>query len=373
MAKKILIIAIILLVIIVGVLVVYNLFFKEETSPPQGTNLPSNGGGELPTKKIIPLTDEAIIGPTLTADGQNIKYYLKENGHVYQVSLDGSKTRQISLTPLKNLIKAVWSPRGDKVITIFRDDEGVVTKYLYDYNIKQATLYDRYIQYIAWSPQGDKIAYHYFNEFLETNNISLANPNGSNWQNIFNTRMEDLIVNWAPNKISLHQRPSGLVANNLYILNPGTGDFHKIIDKEYGLDVKWSPDGDKVLYSATSQQGTNIGLYLVDGQGENKKDLGIDTLAEKCVWSQDQRTVYCAVPKKIPSRDILPDDYYKGTFTSSDVFWKINTELDEKTLLSYPSETEGGYDATNLLLSPREDKLFFVNRRDGRLYSIVLE
>ncbi|GAF81508.1 unnamed protein product, partial [marine sediment metagenome] len=131
--------------------------------------------------------------------------------------------------------------------------------------------------------------------------------------------------------------------------------------------------GDKVLFSKTNSNGKNIGLYVASKDGSNETSIDISGLVEKCVWSLDNRTIFCAVPKNISETEILPDDFYKGSFTSDDEFWKINLETGVKTILLEPWEKgERIYDAIDLFLSPLEDYLFFVNKKDGLLYSIEL-
>ena len=139
------------------------------------------------------------------------------------------------------------------------------------------------------------------------------------------------------------------------------------------MSIKWSPQGDKILYSKTGSNGKGIGLYLSPKNGSTETNLGLYTLIEKCAWSLDNRTIFCAIPKNISQDNVFPDDFYKGSFVSDDDFWKINLESNEKTVLL--EEWEKGYatyDATDLFLSPLENYLFFVNKRDGLLYSIEL-
>ncbi|MDP2934538.1 MAG: hypothetical protein Q8N59_02120, partial [bacterium] len=93
---------------------------------------------------------------------------------------------------------------------------------------------------------------------------------------------------------------------------------------------------------------------------------------EKCTWPQDIRYVYCAVPKNITEAQVLPDDFYKGTFASNDDFFKINLETGEATKLLDDSLMVETYDANDVFISPNESYLFFVNKVNGLLYSIKL-
>ena len=370
--KKILIILIILLVLVVGLLAVYNFFLKNEepvepTLTPPTTTTPTTSL----TGPIKPISQEPILDPII--DGQKVKYYSKNNGYVFESSFDASERTRLSSNILTNLLKIIWSSNKDKVIAIF-DDEGEVKKYFYDYQTGKSTLLNQDIRHIAWSPSEDKIAYQYYNSQTEDNNISIANPDGSQWTTVFTTRMKNLIVEW-PNseQIAIRTKPSGLAQSVVYTIDLATGDFQKIISEIYGLTVLWSPLGDKMLFSETDNQGKNLKLKIADLAKSTIGELDFVTLPEKCVWSQDNRTLFCAVPKTISNLATMPDDYYKRLVSLADDFWVINLDIGEKNKIYIPTdEEEISYDVQQLLLSPLEDYLLFINKRNGHLYSLEL-
>ena len=274
----------------------------------------------------------------------------------------------------KIIVKVIWSPDKNKAITIFQDNLENISKYFYSYTTQKALPLNKYINYIAWSPDSKKIAYQYQNDFTDDNNISTANPDGTKYSTLLKTRMKNLIVEWPlGSDIFLREKPSGLAESSLYSLNTLSKSFNKVIADVYGFSVKWSPKGDKILYSETNSKGGNIGIFIADRNGANKKSAEISTLAEKCVWSQDLRYVFCAVPKNIKDAKTLPDDFYKGTFISDDEFYKINLGTGEKTNLLEEENLTETYDASDLFLSPQENYLFFINKGNGLLYSIKLD
>ena len=274
---------------------------------------------------------------------------------------------------MENLIKALWSPNKDKEITIFEDGLGSVSKYLYDHAINKALPLNKYMESIAWSADGQKIAYHYYNDFTSDNTISISNPDGSNYSIILKTRMKDLTVDWPRGtEVFFQEKPSGLVQSSLYSINTLTKSFNEVISDINGLSIKWFIDGSKLIYSKTDSRGENLAIFVANRNGSNSKSLEISTLIEKCTWSQDIRYIYCAIPKNISEAKLLPDDFYKGTFAADDEFFKINIETGDKTKLLSDSQMIEIYDANDLFLSPQEDYLFFVNKVNGLLYSIKL-
>ncbi len=398
--KKIFIIVGVLFVLALASLLVYNLFFKptvpgggaesggalptspagrgEEVAP---TGLPSGDSGEgqtsspgatpksLATLKIKPISQEKVLAPTIGRNGKTVKYFSQTNGNVYESDFDGGNLKKISSVNLNNLLKALWSPDKEKVIGIFSDNNKT-KKYFYDYASNQSSLLDEKIGYAAWAPNSKKIAYQFIDSAAGQHNISVANPDGLNWKNIFKTRLENLIVEWPSNtKISLRQPVSGLAQGILYSINSETGDFSKVLSDIFGLSVKWSPKADKILFSSTNDRGQEPKLSLADESGANFKNLNLAGLADKCVWSTDDKTIFCALPQEISQNATWPDDYYKGLVILSDDLYKINLETNQKTKI-IGSTDEVSYDAQELFLSPKEDYLFFINRGNGLLYSL---
>ncbi|GAJ16386.1 unnamed protein product, partial [marine sediment metagenome] len=96
-------------------------------------------------------------------------------------------------------------------------------------------------------------------------------------------------------------KPSGLAQGVVYIIDLATDDFQKILGETYGLTALWSPLGDKLLFSETDNQGKNLKLKIADLAKSTIGELNFVTLPEKCVWGQDNRTLFCAVPKTIPN------------------------------------------------------------------------
>jgi len=186
--------------------------------------------------------------------------------------------------------------------------------------------------------------------------------------------MKNLIVEWpSSGQVAIRTKPSGLAQSIVYTIDLATGDFQKIINETYGLTVLWSPLGDKMLFSETDNRGKNLKLKIADFNKSTIQELNFVTLPEKCVWSQDNRTVFCAIPKTISSLAALPDDYYKRLVAFADDFWRINLDIGEKAEIYIPTDEEAmSYDAQQLLLSPLEDYLLFVNKRNGRLYTLEL-
>jgi hypothetical protein len=131
-----------------------------------------------------------------------------------------------------------------------------------------------------------------------------------------------------------------------------------------------------MIFTSSPKESSALALKLAWGDGSNIKDLAMNTLVEKCAFSSDSKTLYCAIPEPISTGFVLPDDWYDKKVITSDSFWKINTETGERTRIASQDEIETLYgktfDATDLFVSSDGTRLFFTARNDGKLYSLVL-
>lgn len=390
--KKILIVLVIVLILALIALLVYNFFFKkpaEEEEEPGVGELPEGEEGEVipgeeegerviipePELKIKPISQEKVLAPTLSADKTKVIYYAQRNGNVWQSAFDGTSLIKTSSVVLADLVDIIWSPDKTKVISIYQDTLGTITKFSYDYETNKVSPLNIYVQEIDWSPSSDKILFQYTKEAEDNNHLGISNPDNTEWQNVYEPKMKDTNLNWlgTETEIAFYEKPSGVVTSSLFLFNLVTEESTKVLSEIYGLAVKWSPQGDKFIFTKTNEEGKNLYLRVALKDGSAEANINVSTFVDKCVWSQDNRTVFCAIPKNISGTETLPDDYYKGNFISDDEFWKINLETAENTSLIEPWErTAETYDAIDLFLSPLEDYLFFVNKKDGLLYSIEL-
>jgi len=101
---------------------------------------------------------------TFSPDGQRL-YYVQQNGDVYAIPMLGGMARKITSTLWDECDRISFSPRGDEFVFAGYDDAAGKVDLLvarsdgsYERRIALAR-FPRYLDYPAWSPHGDIIAY----------------------------------------------------------------------------------------------------------------------------------------------------------------------------------------------------------------------
>ena len=373
--KRLLLIFFLLLALTAAGVAVYYFFFKKPgitvTKPPAGTEQPAPTGDNIAVidEKLTRISTNVAVSPTTTENGARVLYAGKTGG-IFEIDFTGGNQKETAFAPLKNLYKIVWAKDRNEFAAVYANPDGRKTFY-YNTQTKQTSPYDAHIDSLAFSPAENKLAYHYQETGGGINNISLADPNGANASTVINTRLKEARVNWiTQSEIALSTTPSGLAPNVLWTLNVATQKLSTVLSDMYGLTALWAPSGERFLFSQTSQKGKGLSLSVADKRGSAIKKLDIATLPEKCVFTKDAKTAVCAAPTIMP--DIVwPDDYYKNLYSAEEQLWSINLESGKKEMLY--AFGGNGFNATNLLLSPEEDILVFLNKIDGILYSVKLK
>ncbi len=373
--QKILLILIILVVLIAGGFALYYIFFKKAPvvikgpGQQQGQVSAPQKNIEIVDSKLKKISAAPSVSPIATTDGKRV-LYMEKTGGIFEADFDGANAKEIKGTLLPNLIKILWSADRNEFTAAYESPEGRILRY-YNVATKKTALYDANIKWIAFSKTENKIAYHLTDELGGRNAVIVADPDGSRAKTALNTRLKDARLAWVGDKkIAVSTAPSGLAQNLLWMLNTDTGKIISILTNVNGLTSKWSATGDRFIFSQTAGDGKNLVLSASNENGTIIRKLDIQTLPEKCVFTQDEKNIVCAVPTTTP--DIMwPDDYYKKLYDAREQIWKIDLSGGKKDLLyEFPENMK--FDATDLVLSPDESALVFFNRKDEYVYGLKL-
>lgn len=308
--------------VIIGGLIWYFILKPEESAAPvSGTNFTVPGQTKNDAKLKV-ISEGPVI--SLRQNGEAILFY-DFSGQLWQFNPGESKPVLLNETPVENSADIIW-PK-------------------------------------VFSPDGKKIVYQ------KNNSLFTSDSNGKNQRTLISDlKLKDIILKWpSANNVAMVSKPSGAAIGGLWFLDIRNLNIRKIIDNP-GLETLFSPDGNSFIYSYVNQNGKNPVLAVYDKNGSQKIVNNVSTLVDKCVWAKDSINIYCAVPKSWPDFAILPDDYYKNAFLTSDDVWKINTKTGEKTLIFQDISA-----ISNLIASEDENNLFFILKEDQFLYKLNIK
>lgn len=293
-------------------------------------------------KEIIVLSKREVISPVISKEKDSVLYYEKGTGKVFEVTLKDLRESPVSDAPLANLIKTIWSPSRKEVISLFYSPKGNRYKY-FGYKTRASVDLGADIKSLSFSPVGSRIAY--FGAKDNSQGIFISQPDGSSFKQLLPSRLENIEVYW-PSDNLLAFKTGATDGSELYSLSL-LGEIRKILDSRDGLEVKWSEDGSRVLFS--QETGSGVGLFYKDPSSDSEADLKVSTSASKCDWGVGGKSVVCGVPR---------------SSASGDEIYEIGLDRTKK-LISSPTQR---LDVSELFLSGLDDHVVILNSLDNRLY-----
>lgn len=297
----------------------------------------------------------------------SIRYVEKATGHIFQMSLKTRAQGEVSNTTIPGVNEALFNNNtnsviyryvapGEKSITSFLANLGGQSSFL-DYSITQIALSKDKSKFFSLIEKPDGV-------------VGIVRSFGDLKSNqIFSSAFSEWLPQWVLDEnIYLTTKPSYLIEGNMYNLNIKNSTLTKIFGGIKGLTTLSSNDGNYVLFGASLDTGPKLNIF--DIKNHRSIDLNKFGFPEKCVWSNNNIDIYCAIPNEIKG-DQYPDSWYQGSSSFTDWFAKINTITKETETLAN-SSSEVPVDATNLFLTKSEDGLFFINKKDGTLWKLDL-
>lgn len=172
-------------------------------------------------------------------------------------------------------------------------------------------------------------------------------------------------------KILANTKASAQTYSIPFVINIQTGVMNQIQKSKIALQTKPNNNFSKFLFSYKDDEGKQNISIKVNSKNGQEDILNIATFAEKCVWSKDNITVYCAVPTGIISRD-QPDNWYKGRNYFRDDIYKINTKTGVKEIVFDALLEEKNFDIIDLKIDDREKYLYWRNKPTDFAWSYEL-
>ncbi len=365
--KRNITIALIILILITALFLSYFVYYKNragrQNEQTNGQN--QNQIGTIENQFLKRFADFPAVGAGLSPDKSKIRFFDRTTGNLFEANFDGTGLAKISDSLLDpKIADIVWSPQKNMFAGLF---ENSIQNFIYTFSSSKSLFLGKQISSLSFSPTQKQIIYQ--EELGTGNQLVSANINDSQRKIILSGAFPKLNLQWLKTgEIAAWPFPSGLIKSFLIKISP-TGKITKVFDNTNGLSVKFSPDEKKIIITNTDSSGKNSSFKTALSDGTGQKEWGIKTIAEKCVWLADNRNIICAVPETIPNSAIMPDDYFKGLIDSNDRLVKIDT----LTFIANAIDLGGAQVSANeLIVSPQEDYLIFINQKDGLLYTLKL-
>jgi len=295
----------------------------------------------------------------------SIRYVERMNGHIYKMFLDTKTKEKISNSTIPSIYEAFFDKTAKTVIYRYLSSDKTISSFIATLGAPKGEFLTQDISNLSISQDKNKFFY------LTENNNGVTGTIGTFGETkkdiVFNSPFTEWLSEWGTNqKIFLTTKPSYNLNGSIFLLNTTNKTTSKIFGGVLGLTTLVNPAGSLVLYSTSTETGPKLGVF--DINKHTTKDLDTYGLPEKCVWSNDNINVYCAVPNVITGNQ-YPDSWYQGLISFDDYFVKINTTTDDKITLAN-SINETPIDGISLFLDKIESLLFLINKKDSTLWSL---
>lgn len=331
-------------------------------------------GGATTTETIVPASASGVTAVGLEG---GLQYYDQNTGKFYRLSPDGLSKSELTDVVYAGVDRLTWAPSGNQAILEFPDQ----SKILYDFTTKKQTTLPKELNGFSFSPASDQMVSKYLDGSDPTNQwLIVSKPDGTSSLSVehLGENAGKVLSTWSPNNqiIATYEKTVNTDQSEIIFLGAQGENFPSVNIEGRGFTPKWSPDGRRLLYSAYSAvTDDNPHLFLMSGStstlGSGLLDLGLDTTADKCVFSSTGSTIYCAVPYYLnpgsgPQPELsagVPDNIYRIDLTSG-----------QAELIARPvdSKLNQRFSATNLQLTAGDTYLFFTDAATGSIEKVRL-
>ncbi len=302
-----------------------------------------------------------------------VQYIEQQSGNIYQYNSSTGKQTRTSNKTIPGIRSAAWLPDGSLAYVQYLSHTGNGSGEVSTYAIPKTGVGGFFL------PQGlSQVLIKGGNELLAVSSgengsiIKKASRDALNVSTAFQTPLSAIRVLVAgPKNYLVYTKPSATVGGYAFLENGTTGTLIPIVGPEDGLVALVNHSGTKVLISYVNDSG-QMQLEIVSIPTHAVVHLPVSTIANKCVWSYDDSSLFCGIPQNPPNVD-YPDSWYQGTTSFTDQLWEIDVTGRYAKLLFDFSKTKGSpFDITALSIDKKQQVLSFVNKRNGALWAYRL-
>ena len=318
-----------------------------------------------PIKTIV---EAPILDPKINRAGVT-NFYNQSDGKFYRLGSDG-KPQTLSDEVFYNVKAVTWTPTKNESIIEYPDGSNIY----YNFDTKQQATLPKHWEDFSFSPLGDKIASKSLGLAEENRWLVTSDPEGKNISLIepMDNNADRVTLDWSPNKqvVALSRTGEPLGADRQEILFVGLHgeNFRSMVVEGRDFREKWSPTGQKMLYSVYSiKNNFQPELWIVNAEGNNigsgRKMLNLSTWADKCTFADD-RFVYCAVPSETKMGSGLAPGLLDDI---NDKLYKIDIKTGIKKEIPL-----NDYHVIDEIFVGKDNTLFFTDKNQIGLFNIPL-
>ncbi|MFN8372800.1 MAG: hypothetical protein U0694_07980 [Anaerolineae bacterium] len=246
---------------------------------PDGRYLTFTDGGRIVlthipdgTSELILTTDVSSRDPIWSPDAQRIVFIGMSDSRNQLYMMDSGGAQAALLSPIDaNDFAPQWSPDGRQIAFVSLRN-GYPQLYVMDVaggGVRQLTR-NRYIDYFAWSPSGDYVAYVARTD-TDTEIFSVRVDDGVE-TNLSHSGAHDYLFDWSPDGgqiVFTSMRNRG--QTQLYAVNTDGTGFRALSEgrSDYELLPLWSPDGQTLAFFCGPRL-RELDICLMDREGQRQ-------------------------------------------------------------------------------------------------------
>jgi len=353
----------------------------------QLTQVPSAGAiaFERPTGSSETYISDTGVEERRAFTTTTFRYIERATGHLYEARENSLTQTRLSNTTLPKINDATFTPDGENVLLQYvGEDNETVETLVAKVTAKSTTSPDTF-QVVAdgYALEGVYLAKNLVSVDILQKGISYVLKNTDGGISVVLADLRDqtkrllhqspftewMIQQVNDGVITLTTKADSRTGGYMYELNTSGGAPTKVLEDIPGLTTLTSPKKTWVIYSTGRE--SELETYAYNTTTKQTKRLGVKTLPEKCVFSiQKEDLLFCGATDQ-PERVSYPETWYQGATSFNDNLWKINLSSEEyDALLVNKEEVPESFDMTKLILSPRDEFILFVNKKDLTLWSI---
>lgn len=304
-----------------------------------------------------------------SSPGVRVEYLDRQSGNVYAYSTSAGNITRINNRTLPGIERALWTPSGSTAFVQFlsTDTLSSVSTYALPASGGDGSFLSQDLTDIAVSSAGVLTLASGVNGSI----ASLGRFDGTHPTPLFTTPLSMLRIGFAgKNRYLAFSKPSATLPGYAFLVD-SSGHFSRVAGPANGLVALASPSGKWIIVSSISSG--NLQMQLVNTMTGEAISLPVATIADKCVWTSDEATVYCGIPVTPATTYAYPDDWYQGAAHFNDRVWKIDVAgRYAKLVLDLSTVSGAPFDVIAPTLDSSGTLLVFQNKNDGSLWSYKL-